>query len=83
MEDSTVIGVPNDEFGEEVKAVVKLREGRAATEAELIEFCGQRLAGYKRPKTVDFVSELPRSTDGKLLKRQVRDRYWAGSGRTI
>ena len=83
VEDSTVIGVPNDEFGEEVKAVVKLRHGRSATEAEIIEFCGSRLAGYKRPKSVDFVNELPRSTDGKLLKRQVRDKYWAGSGRTI
>ena len=83
VEDVTVIGVPNEEFGEEVKAVVKLREGRTATEAELVEFCGAQLAGYKRPRTVDFVAELPRSTDGKLLKRQVRDKYWAGSGRNI
>ncbi len=83
IEDATVIGIPNEEFGEEVKAVVKLRDGRTATEAEIIEFCGAQLAGYKRPRTIDFVAELPRSTDGKLLKRQVRDKYWAGSGRTI
>lgn len=83
VEDSTVIGVPNEEFGEEVKAVVKLREGRTASESEIIEFCGRHLAGYKRPRSVDFVGELPRSTDGKLLKRQVRDRYWAEAGRSI
>ena len=83
VEDSTVIGVPNEEFGEEVKAVVRLREGRSATEAEIIDFCSGQLAGYKRPRSVDFVLELPRSTDGKLLKRQVRDKYWAGAGRSI
>jgi long-chain acyl-CoA synthetase len=50
---------------------------------DLIAFCGERMAGYKKPRSVDFVEELPRDAAGKLLKRQIRDRYWAGAGRKI
>ena len=50
---------------------------------DLIVFCGQRLAGYKKPRSVDFVDELPRDAAGKLLKRKLRDVYWAGAGRKI
>ena len=81
--DVAVIGVPDDEFGESVKAVVQLRPGMPATEAEIIAFAGEHIAGYKKPKTVDFVDELPRDAAGKLLKRLLRDRYWAGAGRKI
>jgi acyl-CoA synthetase (AMP-forming)/AMP-acid ligase II len=81
--DAAVIGVPDDEFGESVKAVIQLRPGVPATADELIAFCGERLAGYKKPRSVDFVEELPRDAAGKLLKRQLRERYWAGAGRTI
>ena len=77
--DAAVFGVPNDEFGEEVKAVVQPVPGAEpgpALEAELIEYCRARLAKYKCPRTVDFDPELPRDPNGKLYKRRIRDRYW-------
>ena len=84
--DAAVFGVPDDEFGEQVKAVVELMEGVDASDAlrtELIAFVRQHLAGYKAPRSVEFSAQLPRTPTGKLLKRQLRDPYWAGSGRTI
>jgi acyl-CoA synthetase (AMP-forming)/AMP-acid ligase II len=77
--DVAVIGVPNAEMGEEVKAVVMLAEGLAPgadVEAELISYCRDRLAHYKCPVSIDFVDELPRLPTGKLLKRELRNRYW-------
>jgi len=76
--DAAVIGVPNEDFGEEVKAVVQLVAGQAASadlEADLIAFCRDRLSAIKCPKTVDFREHLPRAATGKLYKRRLRDEY--------
>lgn len=73
-----VIGVPDEKWGEAVKAVVVLREGMKATEEELIEHCKQRLASYKKPKSIDFMERLPRNVMGKILKTELREKYWKG-----
>jgi long-chain acyl-CoA synthetase len=84
--DVAVIGVPDDEYGEQVKAVVQTVEGVEGSDelaAELVALCREKLAGYKRPKTIDWSDALPRSAAGKLLKRELRQPYWEGSGRSI
>jgi long-chain acyl-CoA synthetase len=84
--DVAVIGVPNDDLGEEVKAVVQLVDPAAAgpeLELELITYCRDRLTHFKCPRTVDFVTELPRFPTGKLYKRLLRDAYWAGHQTSI
>jgi long-chain acyl-CoA synthetase len=84
--DAAVFGVPNDEFGEEVKAVVELTPGREPSDdlaRELVAFARQHLAGYKVPRSVDFAATLPRTPTGKLLKRELRDPFWAGRQRVI
>jgi long-chain acyl-CoA synthetase len=76
--DVGVIGIPNADWGEEVKAVVELKAGVSPSDelaAELIEFCRERLAHYKCPRTVDFLGELPRHDNGKLYRRKLRDLY--------
>jgi long-chain acyl-CoA synthetase len=86
VQDVAVIGVPNDDLGEEVKAVVQLIDPAAAGPGlaqDLISYCRDRLAHFKCPRTVDFVPELPRSETGKLYKRILRDAYWAGHQSSI
>jgi acyl-CoA synthetase (AMP-forming)/AMP-acid ligase II len=78
-----VIGVPDDDWGESVKAMVVLRPGEQATGPEIIEFTRERLAHYKCPRTVDIIGALPRNPSGKLLKRTLRAPYWEGRDRQI
>ncbi len=84
--DVATIGVPNDERGEEVRAVVQLAADRAPSDAlvdELIAFCRERLAHFKCPRSVDFDPALPRGEAGKIQRRRVRDRYWNDAGRQM
>jgi long-chain acyl-CoA synthetase len=84
--DAAVFGIPNDEFGEEVKGAVELVTGAMVgdvLEEELIAHCKENLAGFKAPKSIDFEESLPRHPTGKLLKRLLRDKYWQESGRNI
>ena len=81
--DCGVIGVPNDDWGEEVKAVVQLRDGAKTSADEILEFLAARVADYKRPRSVDLVDELPYNPSGKLLKKELRRRYWEAAGRSI
>ncbi|MFJ5774064.1 acyl-CoA synthetase [Streptomyces sp. NPDC093094] len=84
--DAAVFGVPHDDWGEEVRAVVEPAPGHApgpALAAALLAHCAERLAGYKRPRSVGFVTEMPRDPNGKLYKRRLRDPYWEGRTRSV
>lgn len=78
-----VIGVPDPKWGEAIKAVVSVVEGRSVTAQELIAFCREHLAGYKKPRSVDFVAELPKNNYGKILKRELRAQYWGDRDRKV
>jgi long-chain acyl-CoA synthetase len=81
VEDVCTIGVPNREWGEEVKSVVMLKAGTKASEdlkKEIIEFVRPKLAGFKVPRSIDFVAELPRSAAGKIQRKKVREPFWEG-----
>jgi acyl-CoA synthetase (AMP-forming)/AMP-acid ligase II len=73
--EASVIGVPDDYWGEAVEAIIVLKEKATVSEAEIIEFCGEHLAGYKKPKSVEFWQELPKSPQGKILKRTIREHF--------
>ncbi|MCH8102153.1 MAG: hypothetical protein IIB28_03220 [Chloroflexi bacterium] len=77
------MGVPDEQWGETVKAVVVLRKGESLTEEEVIEFCRGQIGGFERPRSVDFVPALPRNASGKVLKRELREPYWEGHGRRV
>ena len=70
-----VIAVPSEKWGEEVKAIVVLKEGENISEKDLIDFCDGKIAGFKKPKTIEFIDELPRNLTGKILKKDLRKRF--------
>jgi long-chain acyl-CoA synthetase len=84
VKEAAVIPIPDPDWGEAVHACVALVDGKSVTEAELIEFCRKRLANYKLPRSIEFVAgELPKGGTGKILKKELRARYWANRERKI
>ena len=81
--DVAVIGVPDEKWGEAVKACVVLEAGASASPEDIIAFARTRIAGYKLPKSVDYVEALPRNPSGKILRRELRDPYWKDHGRRV
>ena len=84
--DVAVFGIPHPDWGEEIKAVVEPLEGHAAGESlslELLDFCKEKLAKFKIPKSIDYTDDMPRDPNGKLYKRKLRDPYWEGQERSI
>jgi len=83
VHEAAVFGIPDDYWVEKVHAAIVLKEGATATAEDIIEFCKSKLARFKAPKSVEFLPELPKSAAGKILKRELRDRYWKGRERKI
>jgi long-chain acyl-CoA synthetase len=83
VREACVIGVPDDYWGEAVKAVVVLKPGENVSEADLINYCKRHMASYKKPKSIDFVEALPKNPGGKIMKRDLRKKYWEGKERFV
>jgi len=81
--ETAVIGIPDDEWGESVKAFVVLKPEMNATENEIIDIARKNLASYQKPKSVDFVTELPKAPTGKILKRELREPFWKNDDRNV
>ena len=83
IEEPAVIGVPDEKWGELVKAVLSLEEGATATEQDIIDWCRGKMAGYRIPRSVDFVTDFTRTAAGKIQKKVLRGQYWKEAGRKI
>ncbi len=83
VKEAAVIGIPDASWGETVHAIVMLADGATCTADQLIDYCHDRLAGFKVPHSVQFVAELPRNPGGKILKRELREPYWQGQNRRV
>jgi fatty-acyl-CoA synthase len=81
--EAAVIGIPDEQWGEAVKAVVVMKQGKSTTATDIINFTRTRIAGFKTPKSVDFLDALPRNPSGKILRRHLRDPYWVGKDRQV
>jgi acyl-CoA synthetase (AMP-forming)/AMP-acid ligase II len=81
--EAAVVPVPDEKWGEAVKGVIVLREGFKVEEKEMINYCKKHLASFKAPKSVDFVSSLPKNPAGKVLRKEIREKYWEGKTRRV
>ena len=81
--EAAIIGIPDDQWGEAVKAFVVVKEGENVSEQEIIDFCTEKLASYKKPKSVEFLEILPRNPAGKVLKKELKEKYWKDHDRRI
>ncbi len=83
VKEAAVVGVPHPEWGESVKAVVSLKQGTEATEKDIIDFCKDHLPSFMKPQSVEFLDFLPKNPEGKILRREIRERFWKDKKRRI
>jgi fatty-acyl-CoA synthase len=83
VREASVVGKPDEEWGEVPHAFVSLHEGKALTAEDLVAFCRERLSGYKCPRTIDIIPDLPKNGLGKILKNELRSQFWTGRSKKV